>query len=492
MNAEQDHYLGYYPTAELVFAMVCPLGADYHPVVTAIGDYLSQFGYHPNVIRISDLFGQALHEFGLPWQPPTSRVEMARYKMDAGNRLRKVAEKEDFLALLAAGIIASGREVPTSGSTGSPAQVGPLPRTAHIICTLKRPEEISTLRRIYGAGLFVIGISATREDRKKYFSRMGITESEAKSLIDSDTAESTPYGQETRKTFHLADVFVPMHDFEPAIARFLDLVFGCPTITPSPHEQSMFMAYAASLRSGDLSRQVGAAIVDPHGDLLAVGCNEVPSRGGGVYWPGTDASRDIERRNDSNEAEKNEIISRVLTALGRDDLDRAQALKLLKPTGITDLTEFGRTVHAEMEALFACARSGRSPREAVLFTTTFPCHNCCRHIIAAGITRVVWIVPEPQNNASPQHDDSVSIDEEVSGKVPFVPFLGIGPRRYFDLFSLHLSGGYPIERKLDGKLVEWNRLAAKPRMQMPPSHYLQRETLAWDAARSILSKRKPS
>jgi hypothetical protein len=86
----------------------------------------------------------------------------------------------------------------------------------------------------------------------------------------------------------------------------------------------------------------------------------------------------------------------------------------------------------------------------------------------------------------------VSIDEEVSGKVPFVPFLGIGPRRYFDLFSLHLSGGYPIERKLDGKLVEWNRLTAKPRMQMPPSHYLQRETLAWDAARSILSKRKPS
>lgn len=35
----------------------------------------------------------------------------------------------------------------------------------------------------------------------------------------------------------------------------------------------MFMAYAASLRSGDLSRQVGAAIADKSGALLAVGCN---------------------------------------------------------------------------------------------------------------------------------------------------------------------------------------------------------------------------
>ena len=31
---------------------------------------------------------------------------------------------------------------------------------------------------------------------------------------------------------------------------------------------------------------------------------------------------------------------------------------------------------------------------------------------------------------------------------PFEPFVGIGPRRFFDLFSLKLSAGYRVERKV--------------------------------------------
>jgi hypothetical protein len=59
----------------------------------------------------------------------------------------------------------------------------------------------------------------------------------------------------------------------------------------------------------------------------------------------------------------------------------------LKTAGFFDITEFGCSVHAEMEALLACARSGRSARGAILYTTTFVCHNCTRHIIAAGISK---------------------------------------------------------------------------------------------------------
>ncbi len=43
------------------------------------------------------------------------------------------------------------------------------------------------------------------------------------------------------------------------------------------------------------------------------------------------------------------------------DLDLQAAKVLLKDTPIFSLTEFGRTVHAEMDALLSCARSGRSP-----------------------------------------------------------------------------------------------------------------------------------
>jgi deoxycytidylate deaminase len=38
-----------------------------------------------------------------------------------------------------------------------------------------------------------------------------------------------------------------------------------------------------------------------------------------------------------------------------------EAKKLLRSTGLLDITEFGRAVHAEMDALLTCLRSGVSP-----------------------------------------------------------------------------------------------------------------------------------
>src|ERR1035441_9924393 len=74
--------------------------------------------------------------------------------------------------------------------------------------------------------------------------------------------------------------------------------------------------------------------------------------------------------------------------------------RLLKNSGLFDMTEYGRAVHAEMDALLTCARSGISPRNGTLYTTTFPCHNCTRHLVAAGIRRVVYIEPYPKSKAT--------------------------------------------------------------------------------------------
>ena len=251
----------------------------------------------------------------------------------------------------------------------------------------------------------------------------------------------------------------------------------------------MFMAYAASLRSGDLSRQVGAAIIDSHGDLISIGCNEAPRQGGGLYDPPTSSVasyRDIEIGEDSNEREKEAMTSRIVQALG-EGINPELVRSSLKTAGFLDITEFGRSVHAEMEALLACARGGRSARDAVLYTTTFPCHNCTRHIVAAGIRRVIYIEPYAKSRASDLHSDAISVDREELGKAPFLPFVGIGPRRYFDLFSMGLSSGYPIERKSGGKLVSWGRETAAVRLQVKPSTYLQRERLAFGELNRLLS-----
>jgi deoxycytidylate deaminase len=489
--AETDNsILGYFPEAELVLALVYPLGTERTGLEDILKRHLAKFGYETNPIRLTRVFPDLFKLLGKNWGAPTGAAELARYKIEAGNQIRRLTRCKDILARVAAGLIHNCRaeEVKKGKKKGDQPEEWrrPLPRTAHIIFSLKRPEEVDTLRRIYGNGFFLLGLSSSKEHRDEYFTRKGIAESEQPALIDQDAAEVENYGQQTRKTFHLADVFFTTENFQTEVPRFLDLVFGCPTITPTLEEQAMFMAYAASLRSGDLSRQVGAAIIDDTGDLISVGYNDVPKFGGGLYGPEGGSERDIERKYDSNAIEKNKMIAAILQELGRNDLTVDQARSILKPTGLTDITEFGRSVHAEMEALLACARTARSARNATLYSTTFPCHNCCRHIIAAGIRRVVYVEPYPKSKAPTLHGDAISVDQVSEHMVPFLPFIGIGPRRYFDLFSLKLSTGYPIERKEGGKLKSWQRLDAPPRLQMQPTTYLDRESLAWESLNALL------
>jgi len=496
MAESNGTFLGYHPDAELVFGIVCPLGTDHHNLVQSLSDYLlNHFGYTTHLIRLSDRFPALLKDFSISSDGLDSNDQeaLARGKIEAGNLLRKKADRQDFLALVAAGDVAMKRfqafsDARSSETNAMPAEwKRPLPKVAHIITTLKRPEEVATLRRIYGGGFFLIGFAATKSEKNEYFRRKNISDERAKELVKDDRAEDSEWGQRTSETFQLSDVFISVHDHANEIMRFLNLLFGSPKETPTPEEHAMFMAYSAALRSGDLSRQVGAALVDSYGDLLAIGFNEVPKSGGGPYAPGPASQRDIERGEDSNEIARRQIMSKVLEVLNIS-LPPDEAIRKLKQTGLGDLTEYGRSVHAEMQALFTCARTGRSTRDATLFTTTFPCHNCCRHIIAAGIRRVVYIEPYPKSWASSLHSDAISEDDPMEGKIPFEAFVGVGPRRFFDLFSLTLSAGYVIERKKDGKLSEWQPINAAPRLQLQPTSYLDHEILALETVKKLRLK----
>ncbi len=49
-----------------------------------------------------------------------------------------------------------------------------------------------------------------------------------------------------------------------------------------------------------------------------------------------------------------------------------------------------RTVHAELNALLQCAFHGASSQGTVLYTTSFPCLDCAKALIQAGVVRVVY------------------------------------------------------------------------------------------------------
>ncbi|EJG0411459.1 hypothetical protein OP256_000693 [Vibrio parahaemolyticus] len=89
-----------------------------------------------------------------------------------------------------------------------------------------------------------------------------------------------------------------------------------------------------------------------------------------------------------------------------------------------------------MDAIVSLARSsGASTAGKTLYCTTFPCHNCARHIVAAGITSVVYIEPYEKSLALDLHSDAIcQVDSPNKDKLVLKNFEGVSPNRYAEFF----------------------------------------------------------
>jgi hypothetical protein len=77
-----------------------------------------------------------------------------------------------------------------------------------------------------------------------------------------------------------------------------------------------------------------------------------------------------------------------------------------------------------------------------------------------------------------------------SDKVKFEPFFGVGPRKFFALFSMDIGAGRQLVRKEKplGAIKEWSPDKAKVRVQMMKDSYLQREKAAAERFGSIVGQ----
>jgi deoxycytidylate deaminase len=487
---------------ELVIGIVSPVGANQSALIEFLEDELRSYEYDCEHIRLS-LFLKRLDltDFGIELveNPETQRIETY---MDAGTALRSSTRYPDVLAISSISEIARLRE-----------DAKPRPRQAYVLDSLKHPAEVELLRAVYEDAFFLVAAYQPEANRfDNLVKDHSCSPDEATHLLTKDQFEGEPYGQQTREVFHQADVFVDLScdGFTAQIERFLRMVFGDPTVTPTLDEHAMFLAHAASLRSADLSRQVGAAILSEGGDVIGLGANDVPAFGGGQYWPCELDARDIAQEVDSNEIIRNELVVAAVKSISKacsftiEDLSETNLLQLgeewLGESGFLDVTEYGRAMHAEMEALLTCARSGVSVRAGRLYSTTFPCHNCAKHIVGAGISEVIFIQPYPKSRALELHEDAIVLDDPLatgregrrllvtrggSEKVRFRHFVGVSPRRFIDLFSIQGGRAISITRKRAGRLVKWTKEAAQPRFIPDITSYLEREmgvTMLLDAS----------
>lgn len=458
------------PNSELYFGLVGAVGTNLKKVEDELTHELMKVGYEVKVIKLSELAWDIVQK--LPktenLRPESGEGEDRRLNrlMDIGNRFREELNAGHAMALPAVAQIRNVRQNEINKESSA--------RIAFIIHSLKHQSEINTLKGIYRDRFMTISTYSPYEKRVENLKRkicqsrqsydLAEAEEQARKLVERDKAETgKPLGQNVRECFPLADFFVDQTDEGSTVGqirRFVEMLFGHQFHTPSMAEMGMFFARAAALRSSDLSRQVGAVIMGESGEVLATGCNEVPAAGGDAYWPGSSPrkdNRDFAKGFDQTSRVKVEMLSEIFSRLrakgmlanisNADDEQLAtDALAgtgaILKGTRAASIIEFGRAVHAEMSAITQAARRGQAVNGRTMFTTTFPCHMCARHIIASGILEVCYIEPYPKSMTEELYPDDVAIDcppetgpvDPRVVKVRFVPFMGIAPNRFIEFF----------------------------------------------------------
>jgi deoxycytidylate deaminase len=455
-----------YPTIdphELVLGMVYGAGAEAEPFQRTLEEALRRFGYELRTIRLSDYLPVLVKDNDFARDSPD---EMRRLQ-DMGDKLRQITKRNDIAAQLGVYLMTMNRARESTAER----------RVAWLLRSLKRPEDIDALRRLYGARFVLFGLHVPDLVRRRNLSgrwqrwadvtSLSYEEEAVRDVRRDEEDRTSQYGQAVRDTFARADFFIDgraKQCLQDSVRRSVNLIFGEPFEPPHRHEQAMYHAFAAGLRSTEMGRQVGAAIMSPRGDLLAVGTNDVPSPSGGLYWsPDEPDNRDFAREPplDSNTLWQRRVTRELLVRMrhtgwlstgrvkkldgGGYDIDEERLDRFLddvRPTRFRSLTEFGRSVHAEMDAITAAARNGIAIEGATLVSTTFPCHNCTRHLIAAGLRHVLYIYPYTKSLARDLHGDAVLIEPENPGprpgKVVLEQYIGVAPRVYPQYFSFDL------------------------------------------------------
>lgn len=331
-----------------------------------------------------------------------------------------------------------------------------------IINSIKNPAEYEILRRVYRRNFILLSVYETKKSRKTNLQNdqlmshadcaklSDIDKEEIEKLMKSDEYDDeTRHGRNTLGTYHKAHYFIRAQDVKNDIGRFVDLLFNNPFITPTREEVGMMHAYISSLRSSDISRQVGAVILDDDGNVLASGCNEVPKFGGGLHWFDADPDwRDFQTINEDRMTISEVIKNKKISDLNQDDM--------------RDSLEFFRAVHAEEAAICDAARRGIAIQDGILYCTVFPCHLCIKHIIASGIKSVVYIEPYIKSLAEELFEglikDKATTKDE--GVVKLIPYSGVAPKRYQSVFRKSKKDRQ--DNKCTGRVMKWDIKTTPP------------------------------
>ncbi len=480
---------------ELVIGLVGYVGAGCSTAAGRMEILLDDAGYTVHRIKLSELIKTTAVMDQVTRVSPGLKQGAERFArgealQNAGDLLR---QRHGHHAVAALAI----RDIRARRGATQPGEQ----KLAFLLDSLKNPDEVKLLRQVYDHSFRLVAVHCERTqrerrligDKKSNAKFKGVQKADVKTFMerDEEDAYQNRYGQQVRKTFHIADFFLDNNadsaggeSLTGDVERFVNLLLGTGLVRPTRGERAMYHAYAAALQSSCLSRQVGATLIARDGTVLSTGTNDVPKFGGGVYDEESSPDhrcfawqwdqKGIQFVGCHNQRKKRQLREDIAEwfadsfsdqlalaahpkpTVGLDTADAtrdaaAQRIRVLLRSssdlfdgipGIGELIEYSRSIHAEMNALLAAGRSGVPAVNAALYCTTYPCHNCARHLVAAGIAEVYYIEPYVKSLASELHYDAIATElpgpgegKPRSGKMTIVPFTGVGPRMYEDFFT---------------------------------------------------------
>ncbi|ADP81555.1 deaminase [Pseudofrankia inefficax] len=496
-------------TPELVFGIVRTVGTEIAPVVQELHAALAAANYLVFRIDLDTLLAPLVSSPDTPADEPTRRELL----MDAGDRLRDELGRADGVAL--AGV----REIHRIRGDASVDHTRP---RAFVLDGLSHKAEVETLRQVYGRRAFFIAADAPRPERARLLAQLferssGLDATDAERAathaVDRDFGLATsltapPVGRGMRLSSSAAlercDLFVRCDDPTQTrrhVRRLVECIHSHPFHTLTMDELGMAAAYRGSLTTAVLARRVGTAIMVDE-QIVAVGANEVPKAGGGYYHTESQPDgREFMAGLDASDGIRAQILADLLARLRpgwfTPELQKRTIAELtqlaindedIRDADLFDVIEYGRTTHAEMVAITSAARRGIAIGGGTLYSTTLPCHECTRNIIASGLARVVYLEPYQKSKGGELHRDAIDLfPEPVSprpshagptgrpDRVSIEPFSGFSHNRLSDLFSwvprkaddVRRTAGEPI--RLDGRAVIWraHEAALRPSISDP-------------------------
>lgn len=448
---------------ELFFAVVGHVGSGTTLVAQQLEALLQGLGYQCRILKARDEITEWAQKNSLviPTMPVDS-LEKIIDLQDLGDRMRESGDHAAVAAALALRIRTTRAGYLKQDANNTEPIRPDGKNRAYILDSLRHPEEVRLLQKLYSGAFTLIGVVCDEDVRRDRLGAKykGADKQSAEAFMRRDEGISTPrYGQHVADAFEMADFYLDnteerilendrpneAWDIPGQLSRLLKIISHSEIQRPTSEETAMYVAHGAKLRSACLSRQVGASLIDDYGNVVSTGTNEVPRSGGGVYGESPDTSDSFDGRCNAfkgfcrNTDEQNRMIDELLALIPETArLSNERKIELreqLRKSRVGQLIEFSRAVHAEVAALLSASRQGKSTAGTRLFVTTFPCHYCARHIISAGVREVQYIEPYPKSQAFHLHSDAITgsrIRQQSDGmhRLLFRPFTGVSPRMY--------------------------------------------------------------